>query len=554
MVVEEEQTKDKGVVLGVGDRRGLKDKIRDIYRRGRTKKGKELRIIPPPEMELTNEITVNSKEEDDNRDASRSKEESDIEIVSSGENRSHRLLDMKLFERLKKHPVLEDASSKEDEDNGNSLSTQVASPAEDEDGDGGLVDGTSTVDSLLPGADQESVTETTSGSARNYYPTTQRTNTKGANQPNPTLSTDVLDTELETTTNPPPSAPVPTSQAKPTHRITQKNKIESTPNAEPEPTVEPEPEPETTTISDHEFIKDPSQVLENDSDKSEALKLVPISDPVDFEAKPDPENESAPNPEPESEPEATPEPETTPEPESEPEPPKTDLPRLKIKTSSTPQTTPLAPPEETAPPATSPMTPADARVGFLDFVSTVDNTVMHFTLSSPEKDEAHLLTTYPVSPTRPPRPLRPTPPPIAPIEEVTPTPVIITSSPPPLGTSAYYPTNIQPTSVIPQEEIPSKKSHDQILTPEDDRHLDVVLSTRTPSRTFGRNFSPTKEQLEGDNTTFVPKAESSSSSTTAPTTTSTSRTTSRTTKPEAELSFQEKLKRRCQKIRQSTVR
>ena len=113
MVSEEEQTKDKGVVLGVGDRRGLKDKIRDIYRRGRTKKGKELRIIPPPEMELTNEITVNSKEEDDDRDASQSKEESDIEIVSSGENRSHRLLDMKLFERLKKHPVLEDKTSKE---------------------------------------------------------------------------------------------------------------------------------------------------------------------------------------------------------------------------------------------------------------------------------------------------------------------------------------------------------------------------------------------------------------------------------------------------------
>ena len=245
------------------------------------------------------------------------------------------------------------------------------------------------------------------------------------------------------------------------------------------------------------------------------------------------------------------EPEPESEPESEPEPPTTDLPRLKIKTSSTPQTTPLAPPEETAPPATSPMTPADARVGFLDFVSTVDNTVMHFTLSSPEKDEAHLLTTYPVSPTRPPRPLRPTPPPIALIEEVTPTPVIISSSPPPLGTSAYYPTNIQPTSVIPQEEIPSKKSHDQILTPEDDRHLDVVLSTKTPSRTFVSNFSSTKEELEGDNTTFVPKAESSS---TAPTTTSTSRTTSRTTKPEAELSFQEKLRRRFQKFRQSTVR
>ena len=78
-----------------------------------------------------------------------------------------------------------------------------------------------------------------------------------------------------------------------------------------------------------------------------------------------------------------------------------------------------------------------------------------------------------------------------------------------------------------------------------------MLSTRTPSRTFGRNFSPTKEELEGDNTTFVPKAESSS---TAPTTTTTSRTTSRTTKPEAELSFQEKLRRRFQKFRQSTVR
>ena len=79
VVSEEEQTKDKGVVLGVGDRRGLKDKIRDIYRRGRTKKGKELRIIPPPEMELTNEITVNSKEEDDDRDASQSKEERTFE-------------------------------------------------------------------------------------------------------------------------------------------------------------------------------------------------------------------------------------------------------------------------------------------------------------------------------------------------------------------------------------------------------------------------------------------------------------------------------------------
>ena len=80
VVTEARDPEDKSVVLGVGDRKGLKDKIRDIYRRGRNKKGKEVRIIPPPEMELTNQIIVNSKEVDDDRDASQSREESEIEI------------------------------------------------------------------------------------------------------------------------------------------------------------------------------------------------------------------------------------------------------------------------------------------------------------------------------------------------------------------------------------------------------------------------------------------------------------------------------------------
>ena len=195
-MTEERDTEDKSVVLGVGDRKGLKDKIRDIYRRGRTKKGQEVRIIPPPEMELTNSIIVNSKEVDDERDASQSTEESDIELVS-GENRSHRLLDMKLFERLKKHPVMgERPTTKEEEDEGNSLLTTVDEESH------GLVDGTSTVNgAIMPGADQESVTETTSGSVRNYYPTTQRTNTEAVGS-DLTLSADVLEDDLETTTPP----------------------------------------------------------------------------------------------------------------------------------------------------------------------------------------------------------------------------------------------------------------------------------------------------------------------------------------------------------------
>ena len=259
-MTEARDPEDKSVVLGVGDRKGLKDKIRDIYRRGRNKKGKEVRIIPPPEMELTNQIIVNSKEVDDDRDASQSREESDIELVS-GENRSHRLLDMKLFERLKKHPVMGERPTKEEEEEGNSLLTRVV----DEESNG-LVDGTSTVNSpIMPaGADQESVTETTSGSARNYYPSTQRTNTEAVGS-DLTLSagdTEPEEDDLGTTTNPPPSAPVPTAPVKPTLRITQKNRINVTPIAEPEPTTEPEPEPETTsdsvTFLDHEFIKDPA--------------------------------------------------------------------------------------------------------------------------------------------------------------------------------------------------------------------------------------------------------------------------------------------------------
>ena len=286
-------------------------------------------------MELTNEIIVNSKEVDNERDASQSREESDIEIVS-GENRSHRLLDMKLFERLKKHPVMGERPTKEEEEEGNSLLTMVV----DEESDG-LVDGTSTVNSpIMPGADQDSVTETTSGSVRNYYPTTQRTNTEAVGS-DLTLSADVLEDDLETTTNPPPSAPLPTAPAKPTLRITQKNRINVTPIAEPEPTTEPEPEPEkTVTFLDHEFIKDPVQVLDNNSDRSEDLKLVPIHEPDNIEEEPEPETE-APNPEPESEPESDvePEPEVEPEsthePELQPEPVTTNFPRIKIKTAST---------------------------------------------------------------------------------------------------------------------------------------------------------------------------------------------------------------------------
>ena len=527
-VVTEERgdREDKSVVLGVGDRKGLKDKIRDIYRRGRTKKGQEIRIIPPPEMELTNQIIVNSKEVDDDGDASQSTEEGDDAEIVSGENRSHRLLDMKLFERLKKHPVLQETPTKEEEEEGNSLLSKVATPSEDEDG---LVDGTSTVNSRMPGADQESVTETTSGANRNYYPTTQRTNTKAS-----TLSADVPEDDLETTTNPPPSAPLPTAPAKPTLKITQKNRINVTPIAEPEPTTEPEPEPETTSDSveflDHEFIKDPAQVLDGNSHKSEDLKLVPIQESDDIEEEPEPEPE-APNPEPEAEPETTPEPELQPEPESKPEPATTNFPRIKIKTASTtPHTTPLPPAQE--PP---PMTPADARVGFLDFVSTVDNTVMHFTLSSPEKDESQLLTSYP-APTRPPRPARPTPPPPrAPVEKVTPTPAIISSSPP-LDASAYYPTRIQPTSVTSPDKSSRKIPLVEKVTTDAVRDVKTVPITTTSSNNSG------KEEVEG--TTKVPEEES------IPTTT-TSRIT--TAKTEAELTFQEKLRRRFQKFRQSTV-
>ena len=486
-------------------------------------------------MELTNEIIVNSKEVDNERDASQSREESDIEIVS-GENRSHRLLDMKLFERLKKHPVMGERPTKEEEEEGNSLLTMVV----DEESDG-LVDGTSTVNSpIMPGADQESVTETTSGSVRNYYPTTQRTNTEAVGS-DLTLSADVLEDDLETTTNPPPSAPLPTAPVKPTLRITQKNRINVTPIAEPEPTTEPEPEPETTvTFLDHEFIKDPVQVLDNNSDRSEDLKLVPIHEPDNIEEEPEPETE-APNPEPESEPESDVEPEpevepeSTPEPELQPEPVTTNFPRIKIKTASTtPHTTPLPPAQEPAP-----MTPADARVGFLDFVSTVDNTVMHFTLSSPEKDESHLLTSYP-APTRPPRPIRPTPPPLAPVEEVTPTPAVISSSPPP-GASTYYPTRIEPTSVTPPDESSSKISHIEKVTKEVVR---TVPTTTTQSDSIRGNTLATDGQLQHkvDATTLVPEQESPSTT-----------TTTTTLKPVAELSFQEKLRRRFQKFRQSTV-
>ena len=534
-MTEERDPEDKSVVLGVGDRKGLKDKIRDIYRRGRTKKGQEVRIIPPPEMELTNEIIVNSKEVDNERDASQSREESDIEIVS-GENRSHRLLDMKLFERLKKHPVMGERPTKEEEEEGNSLLTMVV----DEESDG-LVDGTSTVNSpIMPGADQESVTETTSGSVRNYYPTTQRTNTEAVGS-DLTLSADVLEDDLETTTNPPPSAPLPTAPVKPTLRITQKNRINVTPIAEPEPTTEPEPEPETTvTFLDHEFIKDPVQVLDNNSDRSEDLKLVPIHEPDNIEEEPEPETE-APNPEPESEPESDvePEPEVEPEsthePEVQPEPVTTSFPRIKIKTASTtPHTTPLPPAQKPAP-----MTPADARVGFLDFVSTVDNTVMHFTLSSPEKDESHLLTSYP-APTRPPRPIRPTPPPLAPVEEVTPTPAVISSSPPP-GASTYYPTRIEPTSVTPPDDSSSKISHIEKVTKEVVR---TVPTTTTQSNNIRGNTLATdgEPQHKVDASTLVPEQESPSTT-----------TTTTTLKPVAELSFQEKLRRRFQKFRQSTV-
>ena len=535
-MTEERDPEDKSVVLGVGDRKGLKDKIRDIYRRGRTKKGQEVRIIPPPEMELTNEIIVNSKEVDDERDASQSTEESDIELVS-GENRSHRLLDMKLFERLKKHPVIgERPTTKEEEDEGNSLLTTLDEESH------GLVDGTSTVNgAIMPGADQESVTETTSGSVRNYYPTTQRTNTEAVGS-DLTLSADVLEDDLETTTNPPPSAPVPTEPAKPTLRITQKNKINVTPIAEPEPTTEPEPEPQTTdgsdTFPDHEFIKDPVQVLDSNSDKSEALKLVPKQEPDNIE--PEPETES-PNPEPESEPEPEVEPESTTEPEPQPEPVTTDFPRIKIKTASTtPHTTPLPPaPEEPSRPP--PMTPADARVGFLDFVSTVDNTVMHFTLSSPEKDESQLLTSYPVAPTRPPRPVRPTPPPLAPVEKVTPTPAVISSSPP-AGASTYYPTRIEPTSVTPPDDSSSKISGKVTNEVETD-----VKATTTPLDNIGGNVLATdgqaQQKVDGDATTLIPEQES----------TTTTTTTTTTLKPTSELSFQEKLRRRFQKFRQSTV-
>merc|ERR1719237_84243 len=111
--------------------------------------------------------------------------------------------------------------------------------------------------------------------------------------------TEPEDDDLETTTNPPPSAPVPTAPVKPTLRITQKNRINVTPIAEPEPTTEPEPEPETTSDSveflDHEFIKDPAQVLDGNSHKSEDLKLVPIQESDDIEEEPEPEPE-APNP------------------------------------------------------------------------------------------------------------------------------------------------------------------------------------------------------------------------------------------------------------------
>lgn len=534
-MTEERDPEDKSVVLGVGDRKGLKDKIRDIYRRGRTKKGQEVRIIPPPEMELTNEIIVNSKEvEDDEGDASQSREESDIEIVST-ENRSHRLLDMKLFERLKKHPVMGErpAKKKEEEEEGNSLHTMVEMEEEESNG---LVDGT--VNSpIMPaaGADQESVTETTSGSARNYYPTTQRTNTEQTVG----SDSDVLEEDnLETTTNPPPSAPVPTAPVKPTLRITQKNKINVAPVAEPEPTTETEPEPEninsgSDTFLDHEFIKDPAQVL--DSEKSEDLKLVPTHEPQPETEMPNPEPESQP------EPENEPEPEIEPEPETQPEAVTTKFPRIKIKTASTtPHTTPL-PPE---------MTPADARVGFLDFVSTVDNTVMHFTLSSPEKDESQLLTTYPVSPpTRPPRPVRPTPPPLAPVEEeVTPTPAVISSSPLRPGASTYYPTRIEPTSVTPPDDSSSKILHIQRVSHEAGRDIKTLLTTTTPS---SEHIVETDEepQQKVETTALIPEEDS----TTSTKTTSTTSTTTTTLKPEAQLSFQEKLRRRFQKFRQSSV-
>ena len=221
-----------------------------------------------------------------------------------------------------------------------------------------------------------------------------------------------------------------------------------------------------------------------------------------------------------------------PEPESKPELSTTNFPKIKIKTASTtPHTTPLPPAQE--PP---PMTPADARVGFLDFVSTVDNTVMHFTLSSPEKDESQLLTSYP-APTRPPRPARPTPPPPrAPVEKVTPTPAIISSSPP-LGASAYYPTRIQPTSVTSPDKSSRKIPLVEKVTTEAVRDVKTVPTTTTPTNNSG------KEEVEGTNK--VPEEEST------PTTTTTSRIT--TAKADAELTFQEKLRRRFQKFRQSTV-
>ena len=142
------------------------------YRRGRTRHG-ESEVKLPPEMELSNQILVTSKEGGVGESASREVEEDAEEVEVAAESRNHRLLDRKLFQRLKKHPKLAGRLRKkeEEEEEENNISALLSSST---DNDEDLV---STVSSAnRPGANRpgkpvstEAVTETSHELGTGYY-------------------------------------------------------------------------------------------------------------------------------------------------------------------------------------------------------------------------------------------------------------------------------------------------------------------------------------------------------------------------------------------------
>ena len=583
--------REEKALTNSGDRRDLKHRIRDIYRSGRTRGQEGRRLVVPPEMELTSEINVASKEEEEDNHLQSDGGDDVEQITKAGFSRDHRLLDRKLFQRLKKHPMLGGrARDDEDETAGNSVSTQGIEHASEKESGDDLAAAVAAANIVTPTVDPESVTETTSESESNYRLTTQTTVNPLPSNP---------EVSRQTTANPLPSIPAPTAPARPTspnlHRgviqrleMSTENNQKKVSEDDDEPAPEPESEPEVS-------LETKSESLEKQKFESEST--------VKSNLEPRRKHEQTPEPEPTQEPEPTPEPNKTPEPEPTPEPETNSYqaPEAILETEPEPTTEPTSDPEpifedilehesniesnfitEKNPlnlsfeintdndirertssisiPSTphisfsqkeripqdhlapsSPLLKSDiilqslpelntshSRVGFLDFVTTVGDTVMHFTLSSPEVNQASLLTSYPVAPL------------VLPSQSITTNRPIITASPvisssPPTNT-AYYPDVIRPTAAQTTKSISQETSSSSVKVP-----------TQEPPTRPTRPTRPARVQLRN---TPSPSQDSDTKETEDSTETDDSITTLR---PDKRLTFQEKLLLKFKKFRKSPV-